>query len=88
MSQFLQTSVYSQHCAIAVCRKSIPTFKSKLVSLCALYIFPCGGSSKILTEESVPFLRSKEVEPVGEGGEEDSLKKVRHINGIKKTLSR
>lgn len=78
-SIFLQPSVYSQHVAIAVCRKPVnslsssssktsssSTSSSSSVSAtntfhqCCLYLFPCGGSTKIIKPENVPFLLQPE----------------------------
>lgn len=50
------TSVYSQHCAIAVCCKGKASSKSNLQP-CALFLFPLGGSTKVLKPEQVSFIR-------------------------------
>ncbi|XP_053991161.1 uncharacterized protein LOC128883144 isoform X2 [Hylaeus volcanicus] len=55
------TSVYSQHCAMAVCYKGKTSTKS-VYQPCALYIFSLGGSTKLLKPEQVPFFCQKENE--------------------------
>lgn len=59
----MQTSVYSQHCALAVCSKGKVSLKSNLnLQPCALFLFPLGGSTKLLKPEQVPFIRQKKME--------------------------